>query len=57
MPLFGCVAGWQGEPSGAEGQRLAWATADELEGYEMPPADVPMIGTLKKLLAECGSAE
>lgn len=49
MPLYACRA-WQGEPRGQEGQRLAWATAAELETYPMPPADDPLLPAIRTLL-------
>lgn len=44
MPTYVCRE-WEGEPHGAEGQALAWVTPAELEagGYEMPPADIPLL--------------
>lgn len=44
MPTYTCRA-WAGEPHGAEGQALAWCTAEELEAgrYDMPPADIPLL--------------
>ncbi len=44
MPTYECST-WVGEPTGQEGQALAWVTAEELEGggYAMPPADLPML--------------
>ena len=52
MPLFSCVDGWSGAPTGAEGQQLRWVTADELDDFDMPPADVPMVPALRAKLAE-----
>lgn len=49
MPLYAC-RDWQGEPAGQEGQRLAWATAAELETYPMPPADDPLLPAVRTLL-------
>jgi len=49
MPLYAC-RNWQGEPVGQEGQRLAWATAAELETYAMPPADDPLLPAVRTLL-------
>ena len=49
MPLYGCRV-WQGTPTGKEGQKLAWATKDELNKYPMPPADVVILPTLWELL-------
>lgn len=48
MPLFACRR-WQGEPTGLEGQRLAWVEAVRLRDYPMPPADLPL---LPRLVAE-----
>lgn len=47
MPLFACRR-WQGVPMPQEGQRLAWATAAELNKYPMPPADIPLIPVLRE---------
>src|SRR6201996_4571124 len=38
MPLYACRV-WSGTPAPHEGQRLAWATKQELRNFEMPPAD------------------
>ena len=48
MPLYLCDT-WLGEPQGIEGQNLAWVAPHDLESYDMPPADVPLIRALKKL--------
>ncbi len=42
MPLFACRM-WTGEPRGVEGQELKWVRADELAGYDMPEADIPLV--------------
>mmetsp|Transcript_70038 Transcript_70038/g.116318 ORF Transcript_70038/g.116318 Transcript_70038/m.116318 type:complete len:148 (+) Transcript_70038:20-463(+) len=54
MPVYACMDGWNGEPSGREGQRLAWATADDLLCYEnvMPPADIPLLPAIRRVLNE-----
>ncbi len=49
MPLFVCRK-WQGVPSGREGQVLAWVGPSALNGYEMPPADLPLIPILRDWL-------
>lgn len=49
MPLFACRR-WQGIPTPREGQNLAWARAQELRNYEMPPADIPLIPILRDWL-------
>lgn len=45
MPLYIC-RNWQGEPTGREGQNLAWSKAADLSNYPMPPADLPLIQPL-----------
>ena len=47
MPVYACEQ-WEGEvgAEGAEGQRLAWATAATLGDFAMPPADVPLLGAI-----------
>jgi 8-oxo-dGTP diphosphatase len=47
MPLFACRK-WNGTPQPREGQRLSWASANELRNYPMPPADVPLIPILRE---------
>ncbi|MEY3004789.1 MAG: 8-oxo-dGTP diphosphatase MutT [Pseudomonadota bacterium] len=49
MPLFACRK-WDGIPTGREGQTLAWARAQELRDYPMPPADIPLIPILRDWL-------
>ena len=51
MPVYGVLA-WAGEPVGAEGQPLAWVTADELgsDAYPMPPADYPLVDPVRQFL-------
>jgi 8-oxo-dGTP diphosphatase len=49
MPLYSCVR-WKGDPKPLEHSALAWVHCDELRGYEMPPADEPLIPLLKALL-------
>ena len=49
MPLFACRK-WKGIAQGREGQRLAWARADRLSDYPMPPADIPLIPILRDWL-------
>jgi 8-oxo-dGTP diphosphatase len=41
------VTDWQGEPVGKEGQPLAWVSLKEMERYDMPAADEPIIKALK----------
>ena len=49
MPLFVCRV-WQGDPTPAEGQELAWVRPVRLRDYPMPPADEPLIALLRDLL-------
>ena len=49
MPLYICRR-YQGIARGAEGQNLKWVRAEDLDHYEMPPADKPLIPLLKDLL-------
>lgn len=49
MPVFACRK-WHGVPTGKEGQKLTWVTANNLKNFEMPPADVPIIPVLRDLL-------
>jgi 8-oxo-dGTP diphosphatase len=49
MPLYVCRR-WEGAVKPAEGQALAWAPPRELRGYDMPPADAPLIEPLIRLL-------
>jgi len=49
MPLFACRK-WGGTPVAQEGQTLAWARANHLRDYPMPPADVPLIPILRDWL-------
>jgi len=41
------VTHWQGEPVGKEGQPLTWVSLNEMEQYDMPAADEPIIKALK----------
>jgi 8-oxo-dGTP diphosphatase len=49
MPLFLCRR-WEGSPCSNEGQRIGWVPSGDLDRYPMPPADLPLIPLLKKLL-------
>ncbi|KAB7647821.1 8-oxo-dGTP diphosphatase MutT [Polymorphobacter fuscus] len=41
---------WAGTPRGMEGQPLRRVTIDTLAGLPMPPADLPLVGTLRARL-------
>lgn len=49
MPLYVC-RNWRGTPTGREGQRLEWIGADALAEYPMPPADLPLLPALRRVL-------
>jgi 8-oxo-dGTP diphosphatase len=57
MPLYLCRQ-WAGTPRGLEGQALAWAGAEALGHYPMPPADGPLVAFFQRtgVLTEEGSA-
>lgn len=46
MPLY-AVWRWSGAPVAQEHDALAWAAPHELDQYEMPPADGPLVAALK----------
>jgi 8-oxo-dGTP diphosphatase len=45
MPLF-VARKWDGIPRPLEGQELKWVLPQELAGYPMPPADLPLVAAL-----------
>lgn len=47
MPLF-VLRQWKGKPHPHEGQKLAWVGKDKLNGYPMPPADLPLVPILRE---------
>lgn len=49
LMLYICRA-WEGEPVAVESPELGWFSIDDMAGLPMPPADIPLIGLLKKLL-------
>ena len=49
MPLYVCRR-WEGTVTALESQQLAWVKPNRLRGYDMPPADVPLISHLMALL-------
>lgn len=53
MPLWRTRT-WRGEPQSREGQALAWVHIDAIADYPMPPADIPLITTLKVLNQQGG---
>nr|WP_323778086.1 (deoxy)nucleoside triphosphate pyrophosphohydrolase [Amylibacter sp.] len=49
MPLFACRK-WEGIPTPRENQVLKWVKPNHMGDYPMPPADIPLIATLRDLL-------
>jgi 8-oxo-dGTP diphosphatase len=49
MPLYVCRR-WQGAPVAHEHTALKWVRPLKLADYPMPPADVPLVATLRDLL-------
>jgi len=49
MPLYVCRV-WKGTPSPREGQEVKWVRPVRLGDYPMPPADAPLVATLRDLL-------
>lgn len=51
MLLYGCTR-WAGDPHGLQGQPLCWETPDALAMLPMPPADVPLLPSIKAFVAD-----
>lgn len=49
--LYVCRA-WAGQPQPLEGQELGWFMIDEMHSLPMPPADLPLIDLLRKILQD-----
>ncbi len=49
MPLYVCRV-WRGTPQSVEGQKLQWVRINQLDEFEMPPADVPLVAALRDKL-------
>ncbi|QCE33633.1 8-oxo-dGTP diphosphatase MutT [Acetobacteraceae bacterium] len=49
MPVF-LIRQWQGTPSGKENQVLSYISPEELENFEMPPADIPLIPLIQSFM-------
>ncbi len=49
MPLYLCRK-WKGTPTAHEHTALKWVRPDRLGGYEMPPADKPLVAMLRDFL-------
>lgn len=51
--LFGCRR-WQGAPVATDGATLRWIEAGALSELPMPPADVPLIPAVRRLVGDQG---
>ncbi len=49
MPLYVCRV-WDGAVASREGQALSWVYPAQLDDYDMPEADLPLIPVLRDLL-------
>jgi 8-oxo-dGTP diphosphatase len=49
MPLYVCRR-WEGTVQSMEGQALEWVKPGRMGNYPMPPADVPLVASLRDLL-------
>ena len=49
MPLY-TVTRWNGHPSGAEGQQLAWVSQEDLHSFAMPEADIPLVPHVRRAM-------
>lgn len=49
MPIYICQK-WEGEPYGAEGQKVMWASYEDLAQYPLPAADIIMAHRLADIL-------
>lgn len=45
MMLYVCRK-WEGIPTSLEGQKIIWKFPNEMRDLPMPPADVPLVGSL-----------
>jgi len=46
------VVSWTGEPHGAEGQPIAWASETALDNYTVPEANIEIVRRVKSVLAD-----
>jgi 8-oxo-dGTP diphosphatase len=47
--LYLCQS-WQGQPRPLDAEALLWATTQEMRALAMPPADMPLVELLERLL-------
>lgn len=49
MPLY-LVRRWEGQVTNREHKAMAWVKPNEMDRYEMPPADAPLVAWLRDLI-------
>jgi 8-oxo-dGTP diphosphatase len=49
MPLYAC-RNWKGDITAHEHQALAWVRPVDMNEYDMPPADIPLVAALRDYL-------
>lgn len=47
--LLYVIREWQGRPQPLEASALAWVRPQDMAGWPMPPADVPLVAMLRRL--------
>ena len=47
--LYTCTQ-WSGDPRAVEGQELGWFDLAQMDELDMPPADIPLLALLRKIL-------
>lgn len=48
--LLYMVRSWRGEPSALDASAVQWVTVEEMRRLAMPPADVPLVEALARLI-------
>lgn len=49
--LLYAACAWQGEPQALDASAVRWASVEELRTLPMPPADVPLVDAIARLVA------
>ena len=49
MPLFVCRK-WKGTPRPLDADEIRWVRPEALQGFDMPPADIPLAAQLRDFL-------
>lgn len=48
--LLYIVRKWEGEPQALEAEALKWLSVNEMHDWPMPPADIPLVAALKRVI-------